>query len=162
MCLTPRIDLGGISSPLISTIRLPIFFAKTPMRSSSLSLRKIADALELISNPQDPNDLPKVHGYRLTPYNGFTRPFLNVVLHDIDCRVRSNYPPRATAVARRQHLDRFRNLLLGKPAHLRDCPREFLQVRVENSRCMSSKGHFDGLDPPDALDSFCDAGEDGT
>jgi hypothetical protein len=47
-------------------------------------LRKIADALDLVGNPQDPDDLPKVIGYRLTPRNGLDRPFLDVVLHGID------------------------------------------------------------------------------
>src|SRR6516164_6519423 len=47
-------------------------------------LRKIAYALDLIRDPQDPNDLPKVTGYRLPTRNGLNCPFLNVALHDVD------------------------------------------------------------------------------
>src|SRR5262249_41650747 len=56
--------------------------------------------------------------YRLTPYNSFTGPFLNVVLHDIDCRVRSNLSAARDRCRASSRLDRFCNLLLGKSAHL--------------------------------------------
>ena len=95
-------------------------------------LREIADALDLVGNPQDPNDLPKVIGYRLTPRNGLDCPFLDVVLHGIDRRIGGDYPPCTTCIASRQRLDRFGNLSLRQAAHLRDCPREFLQVGVED------------------------------
>ena len=62
-------------------------------------LGKIAYALDLIRNPQDPNNLPKVTGYRLPTCDGLNCLFLNVALNGIDCRVGVDYPLGATAVA---------------------------------------------------------------
>jgi hypothetical protein len=89
-------------------------------------LRKIADALDLVGNPQDPNDLSKVIRYRLAPRNGLDRSFLDVVLHGIDRRIGGNYALCATGIASRQRLDRLGNLSLRQPTHLCDCSREFL------------------------------------
>ena len=107
-------------------------------------LGKIADALDLIRNAQDADNLPKVASDRLPPCNGLNRPFLNVALHGIDRRVGGDDPLCKTAVARRQCLDRFGNLPLGQPTHLGDCPREFLQVRVEDFGGVSGMNHCGG------------------
>jgi hypothetical protein len=88
-------------------------------------LCEIAYALDLTSNPQDRNNLPKVTGYRLTQCNDLNRPFLNFALHDVDRGVSANYTLRATAIASRQSGDRLDNLPLGQPTHLCDCPSEF-------------------------------------
>jgi hypothetical protein len=88
-------------------------------------LGKIADALDLVRDPQDPDNLPKVTGDRLPACNGLNRPFLDVALHGIDCRVGGDNALCRTAFARRQRLDRLGNLPLGQTAHLGDCPREF-------------------------------------
>src|SRR5438552_14707722 len=113
MCLTPLINILGLSPPLIAMIRLAMFFARSPMRSISLAT-------------QDANDLPKIVGDRLTPRNRLDRPFLDVVLHGIDRGIGGNYPLCATGIASRQRFDRLGNLSLRQPAHLGDCAREFL------------------------------------
>src|SRR5262245_56826670 len=110
-------------------------------------LSKIAYALDLGRNPQDPDNLPKVTGYRLPTRNSLNRPFLNVALHGIDCRVGDDYPLCRTAFARRLRLDRFGNLLLGQPTHLGDCPREFLKIRVQDFGGMFRMNHCGGTNP---------------
>jgi hypothetical protein len=110
-------------------------------------LRKIAYALDLIRNPQDPNDLPKVTGYRLPTCNGLNCPFLNVALHDVDRHIGSNYPLCATAVAHRQRFDRLGNLPFGQPTHLCDYPREFLKVGVEDFGGVFRMSHCGGVNP---------------
>jgi hypothetical protein len=107
-------------------------------------LCEIAYALDLVGNSQDPNNLAKVIGYRLTPGNGLDCSFLNIALHDVDRRIGGNYALRATAVARHQCLDRLGNLALGQSSHLRGCPREFLQVCIEDFGGMS---HCAAIDP---------------
>ena len=118
-------------------------------RNNSLAdiLGEIAYALDLIGNPQDADNLPKVAGYRLTPRNDLDRSLLDVALHAIDRGVGADDALRATAIARRQSCDRLGNLPLGQPAHLCDCPREFRQVRVETFGGMCRKSHGDGIDP---------------
>src|SRR5262249_30023311 len=107
-------------------------------------LGKIADALDLIRNPQDPDNLPKVASDWLPACNGFNRPFLDIALHGVDCRVGGDDALCRSAFARRQRLDRLGNLPLGQPAHLGDCPPELLQISVEDFGGMSGMNHVAG------------------
>src|SRR5262249_30212489 len=110
-------------------------------------LREIAYALDLIRNPQDPDNLPKVTGYRLATCNGLNCPCLNVALDGIDYRVGGDYPLGATAVARCQRLHRLGNLPFGQPTHLCDYPCEFVQVGVEDFGGMFRMSHCGGINP---------------
>jgi len=95
----------------MAMMRLPMF------------LCEIAYALDLVCNPQDPNNLPKVIGDRLTPGDGPQWPFPQyyAAWHRSSQSAAIMRCARAPS-ARRQCLDRLGNLALGQSSHLRDCP----------------------------------------
>ena len=104
-------------------------------------LGEVADALELVGDPQDADDLPQIDGDRLAARDRLDRPFLDGALHVVDGRVGVDHPPGALAVAGGQRLDRLGDLPFGKPAHLRHGAGEILQIQVEGFRRVFRPSH---------------------
>ena len=96
-------------------------------------LRQVADAFEVVGDPQHRDERAQVDGHRLPQRNGRDGFFFDLPLQCVDRRVGGDDLTRQTDVAPRQRVDRVRDLLLGETAHLRDHLRELDEVGIEDS-----------------------------
>jgi hypothetical protein len=87
---------------------------------------QIADALELMCNPQYSYELPQINSYWLAPSNSLHGAFLDGPLHDVDRRICGHYLPPAFLVAISQCPDRLDDLSFDEAAHFRDSAVEHL------------------------------------
>ena len=97
-------------------------------------LGEVADAFEIVGEPQCADDFTQVDGHRLTAGDREHRLFLDLALQRVDIGVGRGDPLRQRGVALCQRIDRVRDLLLGEAAHFGDHAREILQVGVEGLR----------------------------
>ena len=97
-------------------------------------LGEIADALEIVRDAQRADDLAQIDRHRLAPRDGEDRPLLDLALQRVDGRIERDDALGELAVAPRQRIDRFGDLLFGEPAHFGDHAGEILQVDVEGFR----------------------------
>ena len=94
-------------------------------------LGQIADALEIVGQPQRPHDLAQIDRHRLAAGDGEHRLLLDLTLQHVDIGIGRHHAPGALDVALGEGIDRIGDLLLGKAAHLRHETGELLQVDVE-------------------------------
>jgi hypothetical protein len=104
-------------------------------------LCEIADPLELVCNPDDPDDLPKILRHGAAGENNVHGALLDRLLHDVDRRISRDIGSRAFIVAPRQRFDRFGELPLGASAHLGNQASETSQIGIETFGRTFQEGH---------------------
>jgi hypothetical protein len=94
-------------------------------------LGEVADALEVVGDPQRAHDLPQIDRHGLPAGDGQHGLFLDFLLQRIDAGIGGDGPLREVGIAVGERVDRIRDLLLGKAAHFSNHAGELLQVDVE-------------------------------
>ncbi len=102
-------------------------------------LGEIADPLEVGRDPHRADDLAQVDRHRLAAGDGQHRALLDHALQAVDFGVGRHHALAQRDVAADQRVDGFDDHALGKAAHLRDQPGQFLQVAVERLGGMSQE-----------------------
>ena len=94
-------------------------------------LGEVADALEVVGDPQRAHDLAQVDRHRLAARDGEHGLVLDLTLQDVDPGVGLDHLLGPLGVAPGERVDRIGDLLLGQAPHLGDHAGELLQVDVE-------------------------------
>ena len=119
MCSSPRISFSGWKSLSSAATRLPMFLARSPIRSRSVATR-IAPTIS-----------------RRSTAIGWRRAMVSTArssisaLQIVDLGVGGDHALAERDVAADQRVDGIDDHALGKTAHLRDQPGQFLQIAVE-------------------------------
>ncbi len=119
MCSRPRISFSGWKSLSSAATRLPMFLARSPIRSRSVATRMA----------------PTIS--RRSTAIGWRRAMVSTArssigaLQDVDLDVGSHDPLAERDVAADQRVDGIDDHAFGQAAHLGDQPRQFLQIAVE-------------------------------
>jgi hypothetical protein len=98
-------------------------------------------SLELVCNPDDPDDLPKILRYRPSRENDIHRALLDRLLHHIDRCVSRDIGSRSFVVAPRERFDRFGELPFGASAHFGNQAGETSQIGMETFGSTFQEGH---------------------
>jgi hypothetical protein len=104
-------------------------------------LCEIADPLELVCNPNDPDDLPQILSHGAPGENYVHGALLDRLLHHVNRRIGRDIGSRALIVAPRQRFDRFGELPLGASAHLGNQASKTSQIGVETFGRTFQEGH---------------------
>jgi hypothetical protein len=104
-------------------------------------LGEIADALEIIGDAQRADDFPQIDRHGLPAGDRQHGLFLDLRLQGIEVGIGGHGALRAIDVAFCERIDRIRDLLLRKTAHLRHHAGELLQIDVEGLGGMIGDDH---------------------
>ena len=94
-------------------------------------LGEVADPLQIGGDPHGADDLAQVDRHRLAPRDGQHRAFLDDVLQAVDFDIGGDDALAERDIPADQRIDGIGDHALGKTAHLRDQPGQFLQIAVE-------------------------------
>src|ERR1700733_15199526 len=119
MCSMPRISFSGWNSFSSAATRLPMFLARSPIRSRSVVTRM---------GPTISRRSADIAWRRAFIKH---RARLDHALQAVDFDLGGHHPLAERNVAADQRIDGFDDHAFGKAAHLRDQTGQFLQIAVE-------------------------------
>jgi hypothetical protein len=96
---------------------------------------------ELVCNPDDPDELPKIRGHRAPGEDDIHGALLDRLLHLVDRRISRDIGSRPFVVAPPQRFDCFGKLPLGASAHFGNQAGEISQIGIEAFAGAFEEGH---------------------